>query len=218
MTEKIDVVLADDHEIILDALKHRLAAEPDIDVVATAHTADEAIDVCLEHRPDVVVMDINMPGMICFDAAKRIMSASTQTRVVFLSGFIQDGYIDRALKVKAWGYLAKTSPTPQLVDAIRQVARGRVYFSSEVQSRMVVDPGETTLEGEKNTLLSTLTNRELEVLLYVARGLSKKEIASTMHVSVKTVEGHTEKLMTKVDIHDRVELALFAVRENLVHL
>jgi len=215
MNPPIRILMADDHTLFRESLGQLLAIESDLQIVRTANNAEEAIRAAFETKPDVVLMDIDMPGLICFDAADQIMRMVEKTRIIFLSAFFHDHYIAQALRVKARGYLTKSEPPAKVIEAIRQVAAGRVYFSPEVRSRIVAGDGEVKLAGLEQTRAATLSAREIEVLRYLARGMSKKEIATTMHVSVKTVEGHAQKVMDKLDIHDRVELARFAIREGL---
>ncbi|MDX2146165.1 MAG: response regulator transcription factor [Planctomycetota bacterium] len=214
-TTAIRVVLADDHAIVRKSLSDWLSRTQDIVVVGEVGDAESAIDSVLAHEADVVVFDIDMPGKLCFDAAKTILSRKPNIKILFLSAFSNDRYIEQALAAQASGYVTKGHPPQTLAEAIRTVAQGGVWFSPEVQARLVIDHGGARLAGEGKTRASLLTPRELEVLGYLARGLSKKEIAGTMHLSVKTVDNHTTSLMAKLDIHDRVELARFAIREGL---
>jgi DNA-binding NarL/FixJ family response regulator len=214
MSHSISILLVDDHALLRDTLQDRLQKEPDMVVVATASDAGAAADLVAEHRPDVVIMDIDMPGQSCFDAARRIKQATPDTNIIFLSAFFHDSYIESALAAQATGYITKDEPPEVIVAAIRRAAAQLAYFSPRVQSRIVVDERGVHLAGGRSRA-SLLTARELEVLRYLARGLPKKEIASTMDLSVKTVSRHTENLMEKLDIHDRVELARFAIREGL---
>jgi DNA-binding NarL/FixJ family response regulator len=211
----IKILVVDDHALVRGALSERLSREPGFVVVATASTADEAIEKSVEYKPDVVLMDIDMPGLICFDAARTMENTSPSSRIIFLSAFLHDWYIEQALAVKARGYLTKREPPETVVMAVKEVAAGGAYFSDEVNSRIVVDSTGARLAKKSKSRASTLTAREVEVLRYVAKGLSKKEAATTMHLSVKTVDRHCANLMTKLDIHDRVELARFAIREGL---
>lgn len=215
MAEPISIVLIDDHPLVRDSFSQRLNAEPGLVVIGTAGTAEEGLGVVTATDPDIVLMDIDMPGLICFDAAERISKMRSNTRVIFLSAFCHDHYIEQALRVRARGYLTKSESMRSVVEAVRQVAAGKVWFSQEVRARLVADGRKLTLAQGHRTRASTLSARETEVLRYLAKGLAKKQIAQTMHVSVKTVEGHAEKLMNKLDIHDRVELTRFAIREGL---
>ena len=216
MIREVKILLVDDHKLVRDSLGERLEREPGMTVVARAATADEAVRKSVEFQPDVVLMDIDMPGLICFDGVRKIHAIRPETKVVFLSAFIEDRYIEQALEVRANGYLSKGEVPEAVVAAVREVAAGGACFSPEVSSRIVVDARGARLVRESRSRASTLTGREAEILHYIARGLSKKEIAKTMGISVKTVDRHATNLMSKLDIHDRVELARFAIREGLV--
>ncbi len=216
MTHPITVLLVDDHALVLGALSGWLRGTPDIQVVGEAPNAEIAITEALRLRPDLVVMDVDMPGLLCFDAARTIRARLPETRIVFLSAFFHDRYIQQALDAEASAYLTKGEPPAMVADAIRAVARGGTYFSPEVAERLVIDEAGVSLTtGTGATRGAALAQREIEVLRYVAQGLSKKEIAGTMHLSVKTVDNHCTSLMSKLAIHDRVELARYAIREGL---
>ncbi|UCF33132.1 MAG: response regulator transcription factor [Phycisphaerales bacterium] len=215
MESPIRVLIVDDHELVRAAIRERLQREPNLEVVGEAAMAEEAVDKVARCGPDVVLMDIDMPGMTCFSAAEQINRIRPGTRIIFLSAYSHDRYIEQALAVKARGYLTKRESPAAVVAAILEVMAGGACFSEEVRSRIVVDRKGAKLASNPQSRASTLTARELEVLRYVAHGLAKKEIAKTMHISVKTVDRHSANLMNKLDIHDRVELARFAIREGL---
>jgi len=215
MVSSLKILLVDDHALLRESLGQMLESEEHFLVVGAAADAEQAIEIALDMAPDIILMDIDMPGVICFDAARRINSLCPKTRIIFLSAFFHDRYIQQALDVKARGYLTKSEPLSKIIHAIKQVAAGRVYFSDQVRSSIIVDTVGVRLANADCTRASLLSSREVEVLRYVAQGLSKKDIARTMHISVKTVEGHTHKVMSKLDIHDRVELARYAIREGL---
>lgn len=215
MNGNIRIMIVDDHTLVRAVLADHVQREPDIDVVGTAGNADEAIRSVLECDPDIILMDIDMPGLISFDAAREIASLRPDVRVIFLSAFLHDWYIQQALQVKARGYLTKREPPETVVAAIREVASGGAYFSEEVRSRITVGTHGVSLAEGTASLASTLTTREVEVLRYIASGLSKKEIAAIMHISAKTVDKHSTNLMRKLKIHDRVELARYAIRAGL---
>lgn len=215
MDQPITVVLADDHTLVRTSLANWLAGAPDIQVIALVDDAQSAVAESARSRPDVVVLDIDMPGLSSFDAARSIRGQSPGTRIIYLSAFIHDRYIEQALQTQASGYLNKGESPESLVRAIRAAKNGEVYFSPEVQARIVVDTGGVKLATREKTRVSTLTVREIEVLRYIARGMSKKEVAQVMGISLKTVDHHTANMMKKLNIHDRVELARFAIREGL---
>ena len=211
----ITVVLADDHAMVRQSLTSYLASTPDIRVVAGVACADEALGAAIQHKPDVVLLDIDMPGMEAFDAARRIRSQCPETRLVILSAFFHDRYIAQALEAGASGYLVKAEPVENIVKAIREVASGMACFSPEVRARLVIGEGGARMGEPTTTRAAQLSARELEVLRYVVRGLSNKEIAATMHLASRTVDHHVARIMHKLDIHGRVSLSRFAVREGL---
>jgi DNA-binding NarL/FixJ family response regulator len=211
----IRILLVDDHALVRAALCERLGRQPGFEMVGSVGAAEEAINLAFEAKPDVVLMDIDMPGLSCFDAARRIAAVCPQIRFIFFSGFLTDRYIEQVLEVHARGYLTKQEPPETVVAAIRKVAAGGVFFSDEVQDRIVVDSHGARLSQAPDSPVSLLTPREREIIRYIARGLAKKEIAGIMHISAKTVDRHCANLMAKLDIHDRVELTLFAIREGL---
>ncbi|MEY3231546.1 MAG: hypothetical protein RL689_1635 [Planctomycetota bacterium] len=216
MNDLIRVVLADDHTLVRQSLSRLLNEHADMQAVADVGSADEAVEACLRQGAavDVVLLDIDMPGIAAFDAARTIIARCPGAKVIFLSAFTHERYIQAALACGAMGYLCKTEPPEKVVKAIRAVASGQSYFSPEVQSRLVVDSSGVHLEMKPT--MQHLTPRELEVLTYIAKGLSKKEIANLMHLSVKTVENHTANVMSRLDIHDRVQLTRLAIREGLI--
>lgn len=217
MTGPISIVIADDHTLFRDMLRERLEQESDCRVVACVDNAEGAVDVSREHQPNLVLLDIAMPGRSsAFDAARVIRAVSPQSRVVFLSGFVQDGYVQQALAVGASGYLSKTECELDFLSAIRRVAAGGTCYSEEVRRRILIGTAGVSLVDKPVTKAQLLTDREREVLAYIAKGLSKKGIAREMGISDKTVDHHCSNVMTKLDIHDRVQLARFAVREGLV--
>jgi DNA-binding NarL/FixJ family response regulator len=208
-------MLVDDHTLLREALAEQLRAEPDLDVVDTVAEAGEAIHRAQAHQPDIVLMDINMPGMDCFDAAERIVSARPETGIVFLSAYCNDHYIERAVRLKARGYITKTEPPHRLIHALRAVSRGESFFSPEIAERLSATGASERPNGEKEGHVS-LTRREHEVLRYIALGFTRREMAETMHISTKTVAAHTSSLMRKLELHDRVALARYAIRLGLV--
>lgn len=215
LTRPITVVLADDHTLVRNTLGSWLKSAGGIQVVADIGNADAAVDACIAHKPDVVVLDIDMPGLQCFDAARSIKARCPNTRVLFLSAFFHDRYIEDALQVEASGYVTKGESPQTIVEAIRIAVSGGIYFSPEIRARLVIDSSGVRLSSGKTTRASLLTAREVEVLRYIARGMAKKEIAATMRLSVKTVDNHCTSMMNKLDIHDRVDLARYAIREGL---
>lgn len=214
MNAPISLLLVDDHILLRDALAERLAAEPHFEVVGRASDAAEALRLAVETRPSAVVLDIDMPGLLAFDAARQIAARNPQTRVLFLSGFAHDQYVDDALRAGATGYVCKNEPYDTLRRAIEIVAGGGLYFSPDVQPRIVVDETGPRL-AQRATSPHALTPRETEVMRYLARGMSQKEIAETMHLSANTVNCHCTNIMNRLNLHDRVSLVRYAINAGL---
>lgn len=213
---KVKLLLVDDHALVLETLRERLARDARFTVTAVASNGDEAVAAARDVQPDVVVMDVDMPGLSAFEAARRILAISAASRIVFLSGYTYDQYIEQALELGAMAYIHKCDPPELLEKAIVDVCEGRACFSRQVQERIIFDESGPRLGKPGRSRISTLTPREREVLVYIADGLAKKEIADLLSLSLKTVEKHADNLMAKLDIHDRVTLTRFAVREGLV--
>jgi len=216
VSRPIRLVLADDHAMVRQALAERLAREADFEVVAHVTDAAQACDAVARFEPDIVVLDIEMPGLNSFEAARRIRAGGTGTQVVFLSGFWSDTHIEQALATGAAGYVAKGEAPETLVRALRDVAAGSSFLSASVRSRLVIDEGGVHLAQPRQVRAATLTAREREILRYIANGLSEKEVAAQLHVSQATVHNHCSRLMAKLDIHNQIDLARFAIREGLI--
>jgi DNA-binding NarL/FixJ family response regulator len=216
MTKPIRILIADDHAMIAQALATLLSAAPDISVVDVVHRTEDAVTRADEQKPDVVLLDIDMPGLSCFEAARIIQARCASCAVVFVSAFTHDQYIQQALDIQARGYLCKSEPAESVAAAVRTVAAGGAYFSPDVQRRIIIDGRRSPRLGPKpRTRLSTLTRSELEILRYVARGMSHKQIGRVRGVKVKTVNAHVNNLMRKLSVHNRVELSRIAFREGL---
>jgi DNA-binding NarL/FixJ family response regulator len=217
MSTPLRILLADDHAVLLESISDRLEREEDFEVVSRVHTADDAVRLAQELKPDVVVLDIDLPGQASFDAARQIKTDKPETHVIYLSAFSNDRYIEDALQSGCSGYLTKDESMETVITAIRSAVTNGAYYSPKVRERLVVDPEKgLTLEGAGATKASSLSARELEVLRYLAQGMSKKEVATKLHRSIKTIDKHVENLMRKLEIHDRVELARYAIREGLI--
>ena len=198
------VVIADDHPAMRHYLQDALDEESFLTVLAAVSSASEAIDSVVRHKPDVLLLDIEMPGLDVFHAAAEIRRLQPGVRIIFLSASYKDHYIASALRVDAKGYLTKDDDPALVVRAIELVMKNKRYFSPKVEERLV-----ESRSGVLNARSDTLSSREWETLDYLAKGYSKKEIASFLHLSVKTVEKHTQSIMNKLDVHDRVRLALW---------
>ncbi len=208
------VILADDHTLVRAGLRSLMEQLPGVTVVAEAKDGHEVLALVSTHHPDVVLMDITMPGMNGFEAALRLKKEHPQIKIIILSMHATEEYVLQALRAGASGYLVKDSATLELGLALQAVARGETYLSPPI-SRQVVDSYMQRV-GQSDEPLMLLTGRQREILQLIAEGSSTKEIARKLNLSVKTVETHRAQLMERLDIHDVAGLVRFAVRHGLI--
>jgi DNA-binding NarL/FixJ family response regulator len=210
----IRVLIADDHTLVRAGIRGLLQSLTGVEVVGEAGEGQEVLRLAAVLRPDVVLMDIGMPGLNGLEAAARLVTLSNSIRVVILSMHNSEEYVLRALRAGCVGYLLKGAAVSELEVAVRAVARGEVYLSPAV-SRQVVDDyvGRT---GAATGPLEALTPRQREILQLVAEGNTSKDIAVQLGLSVKTVEAHRAQIMERLDVHDLAGLVRFAVRVGLV--
>ncbi|OJF13433.1 response regulator [Couchioplanes caeruleus] len=204
----IRVVLVDDQPLIRAGLRMLCEAEPDLDVVGEAENGRDAIALAARLAPDVIVMDLRMPGIDGITATGRILAARPATRVLVLTTFGDDDHLYPALTAGACGFLLKDAPPAELLDGIRRAAAGDSPFSQDVLRRLVQRAVEARTDQPKR--VPGLTARERDVLNLVAEGLSNTEIAERLHIGVTTVKTHVTSLMAKTDSPNRVRLALYA--------
>ena len=195
-----------------------LGAQPDMEIVGEASTASEAVEQIRERRPDVVLMDIGMPGLSSFEAARRIGELRPATKVMFLTMYDDEDYLKECMQVGGNGYVLKDSPVPQLLKAIREVHHGGIFVSPKMLSHVVDDLRARTPGTPKQLRFSSLTRREKEILKYLAEGSSVKDVAAKLNLSVKTIEAHKFNLMRKLSIHNKVELVHYAIRGKVIQL
>ena len=207
----IRVVLADDHALVRDGLRAVLAREPDMAVIGEAADGHEALAVVDAMRPDVVVLDLSMPVLNGLDAARQLAGRDRGPRPILITMHLEDRYVLEALRAGVRGYVLKKQAAADLVQAIRDVAAGRVYLSPGI-SAAVADAIRTGASPPEERL----TPRERQVLQLVAEGKTTKEIAAILEVSVKTVDAHRTNLMQKLDLHDVASLTRLAIRIGLV--
>jgi DNA-binding NarL/FixJ family response regulator len=213
----IRVALADDQALVRRGFRLILEAEADIEVVAEAEDGQQAIDAVRRHRPAVVLMDIQMPGLDGLEATRRILAeAGSDTRVLILTTFERDDYVFEALQIGASGFLLKTAPPEDLLTAVRVVARGEALLSPSVTRRVIQEVTRHQRRPVPPPDLDRLTQRELEVLRLVAEGLSNAEIAARLYLSEATIKTHTSNVLAKLGLRDRVQAVIYAYRYGLV--
>jgi len=208
--------LADDHNIMRRGLRLLLERQAGFEVVAEAADGREAAERAEATRPDIVVLDIAMPNMSGIEAAQRIRALLPQAAIVILSMHADEGYVLRALKVGAKGYLLKDSAENDLIDAIKAVSEGKAFLSPEISKILVEDYVREMRKRGAEDSYELLTAREREILHLIAEGKSNKDIATLFDLSLYTVETHRRNLQDKLNLHSLAELILYAVRKGVI--
>ncbi len=211
----IRVAIVDDQRLFVAGLVRILGIQPDMEVVGRAHTGEEAVELCMREGPDVVLMDLSMPGMGGISATREILGLLPRTQVLVLTVHTDDTNLFQAIKAGAQGYILKDCTPEDLTSAIQSVHAGNTITSPNFAKKMI-----TTFEGiRSNTEITpSLTERELEVIKALAQGKSNKEIARDLDISEKTVRNHTSNIYKKLHIFDRTQAVIYAVRRGLVNL
>ncbi len=214
---KIRVLIADDHAILREGVRALLAACDDIEVVAQAADGQAAIDAVAQLDPDVVLMDIAMPGLGGLEATIELKKRGARAKVLILSQYDDREYVRRLLRAGVSGYVLKKSAGSELANAIRAVHRGGLVLDPEV-ARTAMEEVNPAAAGAGADPYDTLTDREKQVLKLVAEGNSNKEVADLLGISVKTAMSHREHVMEKLGVHNRTELVRFAIRKGVIRV
>jgi NarL family two-component system response regulator LiaR len=212
--DPITVMIVDDHEMVRRGACSYLEAQPDISVVAQAGSGEEAVKLAQEFIPDVVLMDLVMPGMDGVEATRRVKNASPRTQIIILTSFHQDEFIFPALQAGAISFLLKDVKATELLEAIRRAARGEATLHPRIAARVIKTF--RSLETEEANPFTSLTERELEVLKLIAKGSSNDKIAEQLVISVGTVKGHVSNILSKLHLVDRTQAAAYAWQEGIV--
>lgn len=212
----IRILLADDHTLMRQGLRHILESRADFDVVAESSSGIEAVEAARQHRPDVAIVDVAMKELNGIEATTQILKHSPHTAVLILSMYSDERYVLRSVKAGARGYVLKNSAGDELIHAIYAVQRGMAFFSPAVAK--VFQDGYARLKDarEVNDRFELLTDRERQIYQLLAEGNSNKEIANRLNLSLHTVETHRWRVMEKLDLHSTAELVLSAVRRGMV--
>jgi DNA-binding NarL/FixJ family response regulator len=213
---KIRVLLADDHAIVRDGIRALLAQSGDIEVVGEAADGHEAVERCRALDPDVVVMDVAMPGLGGLEATLEIKRENRRAKVLVLTQYEDREYIRRFLNAGVSGYVLKRAAAAELESAIRSADRGGLVLDPAIARDVVARPGQAPAEATVADPYETLTDREKQMLKLIAEGRSNKEAAQMLGISVKTAMSHREHLMEKLAVHNRTELIRFALRKGVI--
>jgi NarL family two-component system response regulator LiaR len=215
MTEPISIILVDDHEVVRNGLRGYLETLPEFNVVAEAASGEEALTLVAEHIPDVVLMDLIMPGMDGVETTRRVKKISPRTQVVVLTSYHEDIHIFPALKAGAVAYILKDMKMDKLADAIQRAVHGETTLHPLVAERVLRNlRGES---GDEESFLTGLTEREMDVLKLIANGLSNNQIAEKLVISENTVKGHVSNILSKLHLLDRTQAAVYAWQKGIVH-
>ncbi len=214
MMSEIRVLLADDHNVLRQGMAQALDAQPDIAVVAQAADGPQAVELARAHRPDVILLDINMPGMDGVEAARQIIAESPGIGIIMLTMYRRDEYVVEAIKAGASGYLLKEVELDDLLAAIRSVARGEAVLDPAVAGRVLAELRRPARPADDTA--PALTERDTEILQLVARGLSNQEIADQLHLAEKTIRNRLSLLFKQLALENRTQAALYAIRQGLV--
>ena len=212
---KTKILIVDDHAVLRDGLHAMLGVYEDIEIVGEASEGKEAIKKALEFAPDVILMDLVMPGMDGLEATRRILKKMPKTKVLFLTQYETKEYLLSAIKAGAAGYIPKRALSSELVSAIRVVHNGESFLYPSAMVMLVEDYRQRTDEAEP---YDQLTAREREILNLIAAGHTSRKISDILNISFKTVNGHRAKLMKKLNLHNRTELIKYALRKGLLNM
>ena len=214
MSESITIIIVDDHAVVRQGVRALLETQTDIQIVGEGASGEEAVALCAEHAPDVVLMDLLMPGMNGVEAARRIKEISPRTHVVVLTSYHDDEHILPAIRAGALSYLLKDISPGELLEAVRHAARGEVTLNARVAAQMMNLMGDR--QPTKPNPVADLSARELEVLRHIADGASNHVIAEALFISEKTVKSHVSNILSKLHLADRTQVAVYAWREGIV--
>ena len=214
MIKRTRILICDDHTLFVEGIKAMLRNESSLEIVGEARDGRQAVDLVKELKPDLLLMDVSMPDMNGFDATQRVHELDPNIKVLILTMHDEEELVARCLEAGAAGYIIKDAPASQLLYAIEMVTKGERYLSPVVLKQVVA--GYVKNSNVPQTSYDRLSPREREVLKLLAEGLSVKEIATRLNLSVKTVDVHKTNLMKKIDVHDRTELIKYAIRQKLI--
>ena len=208
----IRVLLVDDHEMVRIGVSSYLSAQTDIEVVAEAENGSKAVEVALQLKPDVILMDLVMDEMDGIEATRKIIEAWKEAKIIIVTSFLDDEKVYPALQAGATSYMLKTSKASEIARAVRETYQGQIVLEPEVTDKMM-----TKMREKKSTPLhEELTTREMEILLLMAEGKSNQEIADQLFIALKTVKTHVSNILSKLQVQDRTQAVIYAFKHSLV--
>lgn len=213
---KTSIIIADDHGLMREGLKQLLELESDIEVIAGAGDGMETVEKVLQYRPDVLLLDINMPKMNGIEVLRRLKDLGVRTKIIMLTIHDDREYLFETMKMGADGYVLKDCDADSLAKAIRDVNDGKNYIQPSLSS-MIVDESNNKNDSSHKELkkIELLTKREYEVLTLIAEGMNNKDIADKLFISEKTVKNHVSSIFRKIEVNDRIQAAIFAFKNNI---
>ena len=214
--QKIKVLIADDHAMVRQGIKQLLELENDIYVVAQASNGEEAVELSKTHSPDVILMDINMPKLNGIQAIEQLCQNGGNFKIIVLTIHQDREYLFKTLQLGAVGYVLKDADSAVLIDAIRTVNKGQSYIQPNLSVEIVKEFNRISHTEKEKTDENGLSIRELEVLALIAKGMINKDIAKTLFISEKTVKNHVSSIFRKIDVVDRTQAAIYALKHNIV--
>jgi len=217
--ERIKVILVDDHQIVRDGIKSLITDDPNINIITEASSASELRDKLETYRPDVILMDINLPDSTGIELTKELKELKPEIKVLILSMHMGEDFIVNAIEAGAKGYLPKTTSKKELITAINTISKGEDYFNESISNILIksyVKRAQTPKKEEEKII--DLTRREKEIITLFALGMSNKEIADKLFISIRTVESHKNNIMNKLELKSTVDLVKFALKNNYIEL
>ena len=218
MTPKIRVLVVDDHTLFRQGIVGLLDSQPDIEVVGQAGEAQGAMDAAVRLSPDILLMDVTMPGTSGLDAAAEIKSRCPSLQILILTIHDREDYLFRALRAGASGYVLKGADIHDLLTAVRTAHQGEIYLYPSVTKQLVGEYLRQARSGEEQATHDQLSKREREILRFIAEGKTTPEIAATLFLSPHTVQSHRDHIMTKLDLHSKAALIKYAIAKGLIEL
>lgn len=213
---KMRLLIADDHAIVREGLKAVLSAMPEVEIIGEAADGEEAISRAVECKPDIILMDITMPGTNGLDATRRIKQQNLDTKVLVLTMHEEDDYFYRILEAGASGYFIKGGSSSELLGALKSIQRGDVFIYPTMAKKLLTNYLEGVKSGQEVEKYKKLTDREREILRLVAEGCTNQEISERLFISPTTVQTHRAHMMSKLALHNRTELIKYAIRHGLI--